>query len=102
MDDLSGPALYAWGCVGGAITAITLYVLPELIHASRTGTFTVSPSRLRIVSVVLLVLVISAIAGFAAFIPAHVTRPGIAILLGITAQATLKGLINGAQEAVRP
>jgi hypothetical protein len=51
---------------------------------------------------ILLVIVLAAVAGVAPLFPKHVTRPGEAIAYGIGAQATLKGIVAGVQDAVRP
>jgi hypothetical protein len=100
--DLPTLELYAWGCVGGGIAAIIVHVLPEVVHTARTGKLKAGITPLRVGAILLLVLLLAAIAGVGPLFPAHVTRPGVAIGYGVGAQATLKALISGAQEALRP
>ena len=92
---------YVWGCVGGGVTAIALFVLPGLGHAALTNQISAHLTGRRMAEIAALVLLYSAVAGVFALIPTNPTR-GQAILIGLGFQTTLKSVLSGAKEAFSP
>jgi hypothetical protein len=97
---VSSGALYLWGALGGGVSAVLVYAVPELIHAARTATPNMTWARAGFI--VLLVLVLAAIAGIVPLLPDSAPSRGGAIAMGLGADTILKGILSGAQDAVRP
>jgi hypothetical protein len=95
---LSGLDAFLFGALGGAIAAIVVYVLPELINAAQKDE--VNFTLKRGAFMVLLVVVLAAVAGVFLLIP-HVEDRGKAIGLGLGAQTAIKGLIAAGKEATQ-
>lgn len=93
--------LYLWGCVGGAIACVIVYILPEVVHIALTGEVEKAITPLRVGAIVLMLVIFSLIGGVAPLVDGKVNTPGGAIALGVGAQAALKGLLNAGQEALR-
>jgi hypothetical protein len=94
-------SLYSWGFLGGAVAALVVYAIPELIHAARTDApENMTPARAALIAA--LVLVLAAIAGVVPLIPDDPPSRGHAIAYGLAANSILRGIISGAQDAVRP
>ncbi len=89
---------FVWGSIGGLAAALTVFVLPELVHIQRTGGG--HWNLWAFLATVGLVILLSALAGLLCLIPDHMTR-GQAILAGLASQGTLRGIIAGAKDAVR-
>jgi hypothetical protein len=90
-------ALFCWGFLGGFIAAATVYVIPEVMHATWSGKTYVT--RGRVIAFAVLLGFLAATAGTIALIPDHLTR-GQAISVGFASQTIVKGLISGALDAV--
>jgi hypothetical protein len=95
---LAAPEQFGWGAVGGAIFAVLLYVVPELSRdlASKTAYLTVR----KFVVMVGLVVLLSAVAGALALIPAHTPTRGQAIEAGLAVQAIMRGILAAFQQGL--
>lgn len=89
--------MYVWGCLGGLVAALLVYVVPLVTHAMLRADTAYARDRAELMSV--LVVMLAAMAGVVALVPEHVTR-GQAIAYGLASQTILKGLVNGAIEAI--
>ena len=90
---------YVWGCVGGFVAAVLVYVVPSVTQAALTGLVAVSGRKL--VAMAVLVTFLSLAAGVVALIPDEVSR-GQAISIGFASQTIMKGLLSGARDALAP
>jgi len=72
---MGSSATFIWGCVGGLIAYVLVFVLPELAHMIETGKFRVDFTAIRLVGYVGMLVAYVALAG------------GVAILVGGADQA---------------
>lgn len=86
--------------MGGAISAVLVYVLPELVNIQLRGKLQLTKAALW--ATLGIVAILTAIAGVVCLVPAHTPDRGHAIAYGLGAQGILKGFLSGAKDALRP
>jgi hypothetical protein len=97
---MSTQDLFWNGAIGGFIATVVVYVLPGVIRLAHRGVYGGAMTPARVLGIVLLTVILSAIGGVAPFIATE--RPedaGAAIVLGIGSLAAIKALIAAAQDA---
>jgi hypothetical protein len=103
MPDPGGlPTLqvFGWGCLGGGIVALVLYVLPELGKDLASSAVHLTKRKILVMSVMALVL--AGVAGALALVPASISNRGAAIEAGLGIQATLRGILGAVQQGIKP
>lgn len=98
---LSLPEAYFWGCMGGLAAGVVLFILPSLLGAHRRGT-AMHIDRDNVIVVLSLIVIFSLRAGVGTLFIGNVTGVSMALKLGFGAQGTIKGLLSGARDWVRP
>ena len=88
------------GCLGGAVAAGFVYVLPVLAKAWFTGTKLEFSSERRVLGVVLLCF-LAAAGGVATLAFDHLTRSQ-AIRVGLASEPLLRGMFTAARDATAP
>jgi hypothetical protein len=89
---VSSIATYLWGCAGGFIAFLLIFVLPEFEHLARTGTVRVQVTPLRLIGVVGVMAIYVALSGATAFVIGGAASAKEAIVAGMGWEAVAKGL----------
>jgi hypothetical protein len=99
MGVLPALALFAWGSLGGMAMAAAMFLLPLSVQLAVTGTMAIH-DRGRVVGSALTVALLGAIAGVVALTLPDTAGRGQAIVTGLTALGTAKGIVSMGREAL--
>ena len=83
---------FGWGCLGGFIAYVLVFVLPEAQHMAETGAFRVEWGAKRALGLLVVMVIYVALAGVMAVVVGGADKPGEAIVYGMGWEAIAKGL----------
>jgi hypothetical protein len=92
---------YWWGCVGGFVSAIALYVIPELTRVATTGKSRVRVTKRRVWATIFLIAMYTLTGGIAPLLFDHPDRAH-TIGYGLAGQVIIKGVISSFRDALKP
>ena len=93
---MPGGAAFGWSCLGGAATAVVIFVLPEVSRGALQGRFTFTLRGL--MAAVFAVLLLALLAGVFALVPDLKSR-GQAVGFGLGVNGIIKGIASAGVEA---
>lgn len=93
-------ATFGWGCAGGLLAYVLVFLLPEFRFMAETGRVRVEFTGARVIGYVGTLLIYVALAGAVALIVGDAQHPKQAIAYGMGWEAVAKGLGAAAAAAV--